>query len=266
MFSLLSAPSRWATSPSSRPILRRVYKQTKVNMFLSPPMLTLTQAKKANAMLTVMLEKGFLPNEATYWLLLYIMDGYGTEVSKNATLVVPATPAVPLPSPDSNDLAATWHFLEAYVRSRPKPMQLWYLHHVNLGTNCLHIQGALSVPSLQASMNSFASPLLCMWTKATVDDLILPVEAYHLYDRLGKRITHEERFSIPRIPAVNELCIQAGVNLPELPTKRRRKPVIRIIKSEIIDANEDDLPDPMPEVSPETILTEIPVSKIVSPC
>ncbi|KAF9612655.1 hypothetical protein IFM89_003130 [Coptis chinensis] len=103
------------------------------------------------------------------------------------------------------------------------------------------------------------------WTKATIDDLILPVEAYHLYDRLGKRITHEERFSIPRIPAVNELCIQAGVNLPDLPTKRRRKPVIRISKSEIIDANEDDLPDPMPEVSPEPILTEIPDSEIVSP-
>ncbi|KAF9590334.1 hypothetical protein IFM89_033860 [Coptis chinensis] len=93
------------------------------------------------------------------------------------------------------------------------------------------------------------------WTKATIDDRILPVEAYHLYDRLGKHITHEERFSIPRIPVVNELYIQAGVNLPELPTKRRRKPVIRISKSEIIDANEDDLPDPMPEVSPEPILT-----------
>ncbi|KAF9588234.1 hypothetical protein IFM89_008634 [Coptis chinensis] len=103
------------------------------------------------------------------------------------------------------------------------------------------------------------------WTKATVDDLILPVEAYHLYDRLGNLITHEERFSIPRIPAINELCIQAGVNLPKLPTKRR-KPVIRISKSEIIDANEDDLLDPMPEVSPEPILTEIPVSEIVSPC
>ncbi|KAL0340302.1 UNVERIFIED_CONTAM: APO protein 2, chloroplastic [Sesamum radiatum] len=38
--------------------------------------------------------------------------------------------------------------------------------------------------------------------------------AYHLYDRLGKRISHEERFSVPRIPAVVELCIQAGVDLP----------------------------------------------------
>ncbi|KAF5202912.1 Apo protein 2 protein [Thalictrum thalictroides] len=103
------------------------------------------------------------------------------------------------------------------------------------------------------------------WTKATIDDIILPVESYHLYDRLGKRIRHEERYSIPRVPSVVELCIQAGVDLPDLPTKRRRKPVIRIGKSEIIDANEDDLPDPTPEVPPEPLLTEIPDLEIVPP-
>ncbi|XP_020523635.1 APO protein 2, chloroplastic isoform X1 [Amborella trichopoda] len=81
------------------------------------------------------------------------------------------------------------------------------------------------------------------WTSANIDDVFVPVEAYHLFDRLGKRITHEERFSIRRIRAIVELCIQAGVDLPDLPTKRRRKPVIRIGKNEIIDANEDDLPD-----------------------
>ncbi|KAL5703772.1 APO protein 2 [Ranunculus cassubicifolius] len=102
------------------------------------------------------------------------------------------------------------------------------------------------------------------WISATVDDIILPVESYHLYDRLGKRITHQERFEIPRIPAVVELCVQAGVELHDLPTKRRRKPVIRISKSEIIDANEDDLPDPEPEVPPEPILSEIPDSEIAA--
>ncbi|RZC69791.1 hypothetical protein C5167_032923 [Papaver somniferum] len=79
------------------------------------------------------------------------------------------------------------------------------------------------------------------WIQATIEDIFLPVDAFHLFDRLGPRIPHEERFSTPRVPALVELCVQAGVDLPDLPTKRRRKPVIRIGKSEIIDANEDDL-------------------------
>ncbi|KAF5184215.1 Apo protein chloroplastic-like [Thalictrum thalictroides] len=89
-------------------------------------------------------------------------------------------------------------------------------------------------------------------------------ESYHLYDRLGKHIRHEERYSIPRVPSVVELCIEAGVDLSDLPTKRR-KPVIRIGKSEIIVANEDDLPDPTPKVPPEPLLTEMPDLEIASP-
>ncbi|XP_022731087.1 APO protein 2, chloroplastic [Durio zibethinus] len=104
------------------------------------------------------------------------------------------------------------------------------------------------------------------WTYATVEDVFLPVDAYHLYDRLGKRIRHDERFSIPWIPAVVELCIQAGVDVPEFPTKRRRKPIIRIGKREFVDADESELPDPVPEVPLKPILTEIPDSEIVAPC
>ncbi|XWS72640.1 hypothetical protein CRYUN_Cryun02cG0057500 [Craigia yunnanensis] len=103
------------------------------------------------------------------------------------------------------------------------------------------------------------------WTYATVDDVFLSVDAYHLYDRLGKRIRHDERFSIPRIPAVVELCIQAGVDIPAFPTKRRRKPIIRIGKKEFVDADESELPDPVPEVPLKPILTEIPDSEIVAP-
>ncbi|KAL0013514.1 hypothetical protein SO802_000583 [Lithocarpus litseifolius] len=106
---------------------------------------------------------------------------------------------------------------------------------------------------------------LHVWTTATVDDIVLEVEAYHLYDRLGKRIPHQERFSIPRIPAVVELCIQAGVNIPEFPTKRRRKPIIRTGRKEFIDADESELPDPVPEVPETPLLTEIPDSEIVAP-
>lgn len=102
------------------------------------------------------------------------------------------------------------------------------------------------------------------WGSAVVEDILVPVDAYHLYDRLGKRIAHEERFSIPRIPAVVELCIQAGVNLPDYPAKRRRKAIIRIGKNEFIDADESDLPDPEPE-SPREVLSEIPESDIVAP-
>lgn len=106
---------------------------------------------------------------------------------------------------------------------------------------------------------------LHQWTKALVEDLLVPIDAYHLFDRLGRRITHEERFSIPRIPAVVELCIQAGVDLPEFPTKRRRKPVIRVGRNEFIDANEDDLPDPPPKETKWQILTQTPDAEIATP-
>nr|CAN76000.1 hypothetical protein VITISV_019164 [Vitis vinifera] len=92
------------------------------------------------------------------------------------------------------------------------------------------------------------------WTNAFIEDILVPVDAFRLFDRLGRRIPHEERFSIPRIPAVVELCIQAGVDLPEFPTK-----------SEFIDADESELPDPVPEVPKTPLLTEIPDSEIEPP-
>lgn len=95
--------------------------------------------------------------------------------------------------------------------------------------------------------------------------MIVPLEAYHLYDRLGKRIRHDERFTVPRVPAVVELCIQGGVEIPEFPTKRRRKPIIRIGKSEFVDADETELPDPEPHLPPEPLLTESPPSEITPP-
>lgn len=102
------------------------------------------------------------------------------------------------------------------------------------------------------------------WTNAVIEDILVPIEAYHLFDRLGKRIPHEERFSVPRIPAVVELCIQAGVDLPEFPTKRRRKPIIRIGNSEFVDADENELPDLDSEAPKEPILTEI-TNEVVPP-
>ena len=91
------------------------------------------------------------------------------------------------------------------------------------------------------------------------------IEAYHLYDRLGKRIPHEERFSIPRIPALVKLRVQAGVDLPEFPTKRRRKRVIRIGKHEFVNADESELPDPEPEAPETPLLTKLPIESLLSP-
>lgn len=60
-------------------------------------------------------------------------------------------------------------------------------------------------------------------------------KCYHLYDRVVKpRVGHDERYGIPRIPAILELCIQAGVDLEKYPSKRRTKPVYSI-EGRIVD-------------------------------
>ncbi|VAI49123.1 unnamed protein product [Triticum turgidum subsp. durum] len=103
------------------------------------------------------------------------------------------------------------------------------------------------------------------WGSTFVEAVFLPVEAYHLEDRLGPRIPHDQRFEVPRIPALVELCIQAGLDLPEYPTKRRRKPIVKIGRKEFVDANEDDLPDPEPDKFKEPILEEVPDDEITPP-
>jgi len=62
-----------------------------------------------------------------------------------------------------------------------------------------------------------------------------------------------------------ELCIQAGVDLPEYPTKRRRKPIIKIGRKEFVDANEDDLPEPEPDRFKQPLLEELHYDKIIAP-
>lgn len=72
------------------------------------------------------------------------------------------------------------------------------------------------------------------WVKGSINDVLLPIESYHMYDPFGKRIKHETRFMYDRIPALVELCIQAGVDLPEYPSRRRTVPV-RMIGRKVID-------------------------------
>ncbi|KAL5727489.1 hypothetical protein ACHQM5_000679 [Ranunculus cassubicifolius] len=66
------------------------------------------------------------------------------------------------------------------------------------------------------------------WQKGSVEDVLPMVESYHLYDRLGRAVSHEERLEVDRIPAIVELCMQAGVDIMEYPTRRRTFPVYMV--------------------------------------
>lgn len=66
------------------------------------------------------------------------------------------------------------------------------------------------------------------WQRGGVDHVLPVVESFHLYDRLGRAVSHNERLEVDRIPALVELCIQAGVDLPEHPTRRRKFPIYRV--------------------------------------
>ncbi|XP_024027453.1 APO protein 3, mitochondrial isoform X2 [Morus notabilis] len=68
-----------------------------------------------------------------------------------------------------------------------------------------------------------------VWRKGGVQDVVFFPKCFHLFDRVGKpRVGHDERYAVPRIPAILELCIQAGVDLYKYPTKRRTRPVCSI--------------------------------------
>ncbi|KMT09810.1 hypothetical protein BVRB_6g127860 isoform B [Beta vulgaris subsp. vulgaris] len=84
-----------------------------------------------------------------------------------------------------------------------------------------------------------------LWVKGSINDVLIPMESYHLFDPFGRRIKHETRFNYDRIPAIVELCIQAGVDIPGYPSRRRINP-IRMIGKKIIDRG-GFLEDPTPE-------------------
>ncbi|RXH93209.1 hypothetical protein DVH24_013785 [Malus domestica] len=74
-----------------------------------------------------------------------------------------------------------------------------------------------------------------VWRKGGVQHVVSFPKCFHLYDRVGKpRVGHDERFEIPRIPAILELCIQAGLEIDKYPTKRRTRPVYSI-EGRIVD-------------------------------
>ena len=59
------------------------------------------------------------------------------------------------------------------------------------------------------------------WKRGDVEHVLTLVESFHLYDRLGRAVSHNERLQVDRIPATLELCVQAGINFSEYPTRRR---------------------------------------------
>lgn len=91
-----------------------------------------------------------------------------------------------------------------------------------------------------------------VWIKANINDVFADLDTYHLFERLTT-IKHEARFDVERLPALVELCIQAGVDLPEYPAKRRTQPV-RVIGKRILEYDsrfelDDDEDDDLDTIS-----------------
>nr|XP_023929673.1 APO protein 3, mitochondrial-like isoform X2 [Quercus suber] len=63
------------------------------------------------------------------------------------------------------------------------------------------------------------------WERGGVEHILPLVESFHLYDRLGRAVSHNEQLQVDRIPAIVELCVQAGFDIPEYPTRRRTFPI-----------------------------------------
>lgn len=53
------------------------------------------------------------------------------------------------------------------------------------------------------------------WINGSLNDILVPVESFHLRSMFQEVIKHEQRFDYDRVPAVLELCYQAGVEIPE---------------------------------------------------
>nr|XP_025614353.1 APO protein 4, mitochondrial isoform X1 [Arachis hypogaea] len=48
------------------------------------------------------------------------------------------------------------------------------------------------------------------WVRGGLNDILVPVQAFHLHNMFQPVITHNQRFDFERVPAVLELCWQAG--------------------------------------------------------
>ncbi|XP_020106750.1 APO protein 3, mitochondrial [Ananas comosus] len=102
-----------------------------------------------------------------------------------------------------------------------------------------------------------------VWRRGGIRDVVGFPYCYHLYDRVGKpRVVHKERCGVPRLQAIVELCIQAGVDLENYPAKRRTKPVYSI-EGRIVDFEQEAEEDSAAKTSvkPVSLSTEV-ISKL----
>ncbi|GJV32591.1 APO protein 4, mitochondrial [Tanacetum coccineum] len=51
------------------------------------------------------------------------------------------------------------------------------------------------------------------WTKGGINDILIPVETFHLKNMFQDVIKHDQRFDYNRIPAIVELSLQAGADI-----------------------------------------------------
>lgn len=53
------------------------------------------------------------------------------------------------------------------------------------------------------------------WTDGNLNDVLVPVEAFHLHTMFQRIIKHDHRFDFDRVSAVLELCSQAGAEISD---------------------------------------------------
>ncbi|XVE72192.1 hypothetical protein DITRI_Ditri11bG0019300 [Diplodiscus trichospermus] len=53
------------------------------------------------------------------------------------------------------------------------------------------------------------------WVHGGLKDILVPVEAFHLHNMFQGVIKHQQRFDFERVPAIVELCLQAGADLTD---------------------------------------------------
>lgn len=114
--------------------------------------------------------------------------------------------------------------------------QLLHVIPVHACSECSEVHVGQTGHEIQSchGTNSAGRRSFHLWVKGSINDILIPIESYHQYDPFGTRIKHETRFDYDRIPAIVELCIQAGVELPEYPSRRRTQP-IRMMGKKVLD-------------------------------
>ncbi|KAL0323102.1 UNVERIFIED_CONTAM: APO protein 4, mitochondrial [Sesamum angustifolium] len=81
------------------------------------------------------------------------------------------------------------------------------------------------------------------WVKGSMNDVIVPIQTFHLQEMFQNVVKHHERFDYDRIPAVVELCLQAGAdpNDQHVSSSVDTPDVLRINTADLVLLSDDDL-------------------------